>query len=131
MFSKSLRSPLFAFAECLLVLPAAALAVLALLRSFQPRQFEPAHTAWLFFQWTASHISRFDAGVIFLALPALVCFAGFASFANAWRENRALRDDLLSVLAILRRHITAVFVACAASLAAAILLLVGSHIITD
>lgn len=131
MFPKSLRSPGFAFAECLLVLPAAALVVLAVLRSLQPRQFEPAHTAWLLFQWTAAHVSRLDAAVIFLALPALVCFAGFLSFANAWRQDTALRDDLLSGLAILRRHFAAVLVACAASLAAAILLLVVSHVITD
>ena len=129
--SKSPRFPLFAFAEWLLVLPAAALFVAAALRQLQPRPFQPAHTAWLFFQWMAQHITRFDAAIIFLALPALVCVIGLTALCTAWREDDSLRNDVRSALMLLRRRLAALSMLAATSLAALILLAVVAHIITD
>lgn len=129
--TKAPRFPLFAFAEWLLVLPAAALLGAAALRPLQPRQFEPAHTAWLVFQWTAQHLTRFAAAIIFLALPALVCMFGFTALWSAWREDAALRDDLRSTLTLLRRRLAAISVFAATSLAALILLFALSRIIAD
>lgn len=129
--SKSSRSPLLAFAEWLLVLPAAALLAAAAIRQLQPRHFQPAYTAWLFFQWVAQHITRFDAAIIFLALPALVCAIGLTALWTAWREDDSLRNDVRSALTLLRRRLAAASMLAAASLAAFILLAVVTHIITD
>jgi len=51
--------------EWLMILPATLLLAAAALRMLQPRQYEPARTSWIIFEWTMTHVSRLVAAVPF------------------------------------------------------------------
>jgi hypothetical protein len=126
-------SKLFAVAvsEGLLVLPPALLLAAAALRFLQPRQYEPARTSWLIFDWTTTHISRAGAALLFLGLPSLAVVVGCAALLLLWRGNETLRRDVKAVVASLRRHLAIAILGIGTLLAGAILAAVFVHIITD
>jgi hypothetical protein len=129
--SKSFRLPLVAIAEWLMVLPATVLLAAAALRVLQPPQYEPARTSLLIFEWTTGHISRLGAATLFILIPALVVFAGYATLRRAWREDQALRQDAILGLTIFGRHLAAALLTAATLLAASIFLLAVFHVVTD
>jgi len=120
-----------AFSEWLLVLPAAILLVAAALRLMQPRQYEPARTSWLIFEWATTRISRTGAALLFIGLPAIAVVAGIAVLLTIWRGNETLRQDATAVMASLRRHLAIAILGTGTLLAGAILGAVLVHIITD
>ena len=126
-------SRLFAVAvsEWLLTLPAAVLLAAAALRVMQPRQYEPARTSLLIFDWTTTHISHAGAGLLFLGLPMIAVVIGCAALLLSWRRSETLRRDVAAALASLRRHFSVVILGTGTLLAAAILAAVVVHIITD
>jgi hypothetical protein len=127
--SKSFRIPLVAFAEWLLVLPATLFLAAAALRLLQPRQFEPARTSWIIFEWTTAHISQLGAAALFIGLPALVLIAGCATFRGIWREDQAFRQDTILALSVLRRHLAIGLLMAATVLAAAICTFAVVHLV--
>jgi hypothetical protein len=129
--SKPFRLPIFAISEGLLVLPATLFLAAASLRLLQPRQYQPARTGWIIFEWTTTHISQLGAAVLFLGMPGLVAVAGFGALLRMWRKDHALRHDVLLGLTVFRRHLTTGFVALATLLGAMILALAVAHVITD
>jgi hypothetical protein len=114
-----------------MVLPAAVFLAAAALRLLQPRQFEPAHTSWIIFDWTTTHISRLGAAMLFLVMPGMVVFAGCAALVRSWRENQTLRQDAALGLSIFRRHLAIGLLTTATLLAAAIFLFAVAHLVTD
>ena len=114
-----------------MVLPAAALFAMAILRQLQPRTHEPARTIWMIFEWASGQISRVGAAVIFLGLPALVCAIGGIALSRVWRRDAQLRQDVTGAVLIVRRNLAVAVLACAAIVAAAILTASVVHIITD
>ncbi len=98
------RLPVVAICEWLLVLPATVFLAAATLRLLQPREYEPARTSWVFFEWTLTHISRLGAATLFIGMPGVVVVAGCAALLRSWRQDQALRHDVAMTLAILRRH---------------------------
>ena len=122
---------LIAFGEWLMILPATLLLATAALRMLQPAQHEPAHTSWLVFNWTTAHISRLGAGILFLAMPAVVAIAGCIALWRAWHTDQELRSDGSAIAAILQRRGTIFVLMTATLLAAAVLALVVAHVITD
>ena len=138
--SNAFRWALLAIGEWLLVLPAALLLAAGALRSLQPPQHEPARTSWIIFQWTAAHVSRLGAALLFLGLPGVVAVVGCAALLRIWRVDRsavthnvdqALRQDAIAALAIFRRRLAVIFLTAATLLAGAVLTFVVVHIITD
>ena len=117
--------------EWLMVLPGAALFMMALLRQLQPRTHEPSRTIWLISEWAVSQISRAGAAVIFLGLPAMVFTIGGMALSRAWHRDPQLRQDVTGVVRIVRRNFAVAVLACAAIVAAAILAVSVVHIITD
>jgi hypothetical protein len=77
--SGSFRLPIVAISEWLLVLPAAVFLAAAALGILQPRQYEPARTSWIIFEWTATHVSWLGAAILFIGMPGVVVIAGFAT----------------------------------------------------
>ncbi len=135
--SNTFRWTLLAVSEWLMVLPAALLLAAAALRSLQPPQHEPARTSWIIFQWTAAHVSRLGAALLFLGLPGVVAVVGCAALLRIWRVDRsavthnvdqALRQDAIAALAIFRRRLAVIFLTAATLLAGAFVVV---HIITD
>lgn len=129
--SRRERTQLLAAAEWLITLPATVLLAAAAVRLLQPRQYEPAHTAWAVFEWAGAHISRLGAGVLFLALPAVALAIGSSAFLNAWRNDAVFRQDVALAWDALRRHISMLLLTAATLLAALILCLSVLHLITD
>jgi hypothetical protein len=129
--SKPFRLPILAISEWLLVLPASVFLVAAALRLLQPRQYQPARTGWIIFEWTATHISQLGAAVLFLGMPALVVVAGCGALLRMWRKDQALRHDVLLGLTVFRRHLATGFVALVTLLGAIILALAVAHVVTD
>jgi hypothetical protein len=129
--AKPSRLSVFAVGEWLLVLPATVFLAAAALRFLQPREYEPARTSWLIFEWTTTHISRMGAAWLFIGLPCLVVLAGAVALLRTWREDQTLRQDAVLGLAILRRHLAIGLFTAATLLAAAILTFAVAHIVTD
>jgi hypothetical protein len=130
-FSKPLRLPVVAIAEWLMVLPATVFLAAAALRPLQPRQYEPARTSWIIFEWTTTHISQLGAALLFIGMPSIVVLAGFAALIRTWREDQALRHDATLALTIFRRHLTIGLLTTATLMAAAIFTFAVAHLVTD
>jgi hypothetical protein len=129
--SKSFRFPLLAISEWVMVMPATVFLAVAALRLLQPRQYQPARASWVIFEWTTTHISRLGAAMLFLAMPGLVVVAGCSALLRMWREDQALRHDIVFGLTVFRRHLATGFLAVATLLGGAILALAVAHLITD
>jgi hypothetical protein len=125
------RFPWFAIVEWCLVFPAAVILMAAILRSAQPPQFEPARTSAIVFEWAASHLTRVDAAMVFIGLPALVLIAGYTELARAWKRAPSLRQDAAAVVAIVHRYVAHVLVAIASLAGGLILAAALVHIATD
>jgi hypothetical protein len=128
--SKPFRLSILAI-QWLMVLPAAVFITAAALRLLQPRQYEPAHTSSLIFEWTTTHISQVGAAMLFLAMPGAVVTGGCATLLRIWREDQALRRDAVLGLTIFRRHLAMGLLTTATLLAAAILTFALAHLVTD
>ena len=96
----------------------------------QPRQYEPAHTSGIIFEWMTTHLSKVHAAAIFLMLPTLAFIVGCAALRN-WQEDELLRWDAIAFIAVLRRNLPVAILAAGALAAAAVLMAAAVHMITD
>ena len=117
--------------ECLIVTPALFFIVVAILRGMQPREYEPARTSWLIFEWMQTHLSRADAAAMFLVLPAMAFTTGVWVLVRNWRENEPFRQDVLTAFAGLGRNLHMLILAAGAVTGAAIFAAAVVHMITD
>ncbi len=129
--AKPFRLSAFAIGEWLLVLPATVFLAAAALRLLQPRQYEPARTSWIIFEWTTTHISRLGAALLFIGLPGLVVLVGVVKLLRIWRTDQTLRQDAALGLTIFRRHLAIGLFMAATLLAAAIFTVAVAHLVTD
>ena len=125
------RLPLVAVCEWLIVLPATLLLAATALRMLQPRQYEPARTSWILLEWTAAHVTRLDAAILFIGMPGVVLVTGCATLLRKWWQDQALRHDARMMLGILRRHLAFGVLTVAVLLAGTILAVVTVHLATD
>ena len=123
--------PVLVVSEWLMVLPAALFLAAATLRMLQPRQFEPARTSWIIFDWTMTHISRFGAAILFVGMPGIVVVAGCATLLRTWRQDRALREDVTMTISTLQRHLVFGSLMAAVLLGGTILTAVVIHLVVD
>ena len=129
--ASSTKLSALAISEWLLVLPASLLLGAAVLRQIQPRQFEPARTGWVIFEWTTTHISQAGAAWLFLVLPAGAAVAGCVGLMLAWRKSGTLRQDTVAMFTSLRRNLAVAILGLGTLLAGSILAAAIIHIITD
>jgi hypothetical protein len=115
----------------LMVLPPALFLAAATLRMLQPRQYEPARTSWIIFDWTATHISRLGAAILFVGLPGIVIVTGCAALLQNWEQDQILRHDVRVAIESLRRHSLLGVLTAAVLFAGTILTVVISHLATD
>jgi hypothetical protein len=129
--SMSFRLQILAIGQWLMVLPATLFLAAATLRLLQPREYEPARTSWIIFQWMMTHVSRSGAAILLIGLPASAVIVGCTALLPTWRGDQALRQDSITALAILRRHLTLGLLTVVTLLAGAIVTLALAHTITD
>ena len=126
---KTIRRSLAA-AEVLLIAPAALFIAALMVRSFQPEQYEPAHTAARIVALYASS-THVGLWLLMMALPLIVLVVGCIALARAWRADAALRQAAHQIISAVRTHLAALFIACATSAAFVILAIVWLHVATD
>src|SRR5260370_3574569 len=125
------RLPVVVICEWLLVLTDRVLLAAAALRMLQPRQYEPARTSWIIYEWTVTHVSRLGAATLFIGMPGVVVDAGCVALLRSWRQDQTLRHDLTSTFAVFRRHFLVVLLAAAVLLAGAIFAAGTAHVVAD
>jgi hypothetical protein len=84
--SRSFRVPLIALSGWMLVLPAIVFLSAVALRLAGGRGLL-ARTAWVVFEWTASHVTRLGAALLFVGLPGLVVILGGITLVHIWRAG--------------------------------------------
>ena len=120
-----MRLRLLATAELLLVFPAALFLTALLLRSLQPIQYEPAHTAEHLVLWYAGRM--WSLWVLLLALPFIALVTGCTFLLYNWKQDVVLLNALKQSLGAVRAHLAVFFIAVATLAAAGILAIVVLH----
>ena len=126
---KAFRSSLAAV-EVTLLFPAVLFMTALFLRSIQPTQFEPSHTAQQIIDWYAAR-PHLGLWVLLIALPMMVVAIGLAWLARSWRNDADLRDSTMKLAMIIRRQASSMIVFAATSVATVILAIVALHVLSD
>lgn len=114
--------------ELLLISPAALFMTALLVRSLQPRQYEPARTAQLIVTWYA--VRPWTLWVLLVALPLAVLATGCATLLHSWNDDVELRQAGRETLAAIRAHVAPLLIAAATLTAAGVLAIVAVHMLT-
>jgi len=115
--------------EVVLILPASLFMAALLVRSVQPQQFEPAHTAQLIVDWYAAR-THVGLWLFLMALPLAALTIGCITLLRSVRSDPALRHAMHECAGAIRRHFAVVVVALATAASAVILGIVALHVIT-
>jgi len=115
--------------EVMLIFPAALFMTALIVRSVQPQQFEPAHTAQRIVDWYAAR-TQVGLWLFLIAFPLAVLAIGCVSLLRSWRSDPALRQAGLECAGAIRRHFAVLVVALATAASAVILCIVALHMIT-
>jgi hypothetical protein len=126
---KKLTHRSFATAELLLIFPAVLFMTALFLRSIQPQEYEPAHSAERIVEWYAAR-PHTGLWLLMIALPLIVMTAGSAALIRSWRSEEGLRAAARQTLAHLRAHFASFVVLAATAMATGILAVVVLHLIT-
>ena len=116
--------------ELLLVFPAVLFMTALFVRTIQPIDYEPAHTAQRIIDWYASSV-HVGLWILLITLPLIVLILGSATLLREWRRDDDLRDAALTMLALIRAHAATLLIGCTTATAFAILCIVALHVITD
>ncbi|HWX92541.1 MAG TPA: hypothetical protein VNY29_07900 [Terriglobales bacterium] len=125
------RVSVLAIGEWMMLLPATVVLAAAAVRLLQPRQYEPARTSWIIFDWATMHISRLGAAVLFAGIPGLVVVVGCTTLLRSWRSDPTLRGDAALGRSILRRNRMVAGLTTATLTAFAVLTFAVAHALTD
>lgn len=126
---KTIRSSLAA-AELILVFPAVLFMTALFVRSIQPIDYEPAHTAQRIVDWYASSV-HIGLWLLLIALPLTVLIIGSTTLLRAWRRDQAFHDAAVQMLGVIRAHAATLMIASATVTAGGILGVVAFHMLTD
>jgi hypothetical protein len=116
--------------EVLLIFPAALFMTALFVRSAQPQQFEPAHTAQRIVDWYAAR-THVGLWLFLMAFPLAVLVIGCVSLLRNWRSDAELRQAATECVGAIRQHFAVLIIALATVTSALILGIVVLHVITD
>ena len=120
---------LVAAIQLVLIFPAALFMTALVLRSLQPLQYEPAHSAQQLVMWYAGRM--WTLWVLLLSLPLIVLVVGCATLLHNWNRDSALPHTVQQSLAEIRAHVATLFVAATTLAAAGILAIVVLHMLAN
>lgn len=124
-----MRTRIIAALQLLLIFPAVLFMAALLLRSLQPQQYEPAHSAQLVVLWYAARM--WSLWILLLALPITVLVAGAATLLRSWNRDTALPGAARQLLAAIRSQLAMLVVAAATLAAGGILAIVVLHMLAN
>lgn len=128
---KRFRVSVLAIGEWMMLLPATVFLAAAAVCLLTPRQYEPARTSWIIFDWATMHISRLGAAVLFIGIPGLVIIVSSTTLLRSWRRDATVRGDAVLGLSILRRNLMLGLLTTATLTAFAILMFAVAHAVRD
>jgi hypothetical protein len=115
--------------EILLIAPAVLFMSALVVRSLQPQQLEPAHTAQRIVDWYAVR-PQLGLWVLLTALPLTVFLSGGLTLFRSWREPN-FRAAVRQIADASRAHLATLLIALATLSSAAILVVVAVHVLAD
>jgi hypothetical protein len=116
--------------ELLLVFPAVLFLTSLVVRSLQPQQYEPAHTAQSVVDWYATH-TPIGLFVFMITMPLVALGIGSLILVKQWRRNQTMRTATLEAIAIVRTHAATLLIAATTVTATGILAIVALHMLAD
>jgi hypothetical protein len=114
---------MIAFLQLVLIFPAALFMASLVVRNFGSLQYEPAHTAQKIAMWYAGR--GWTLRVLLFALPCMVLLSGCVALRTRYRAN-----EQHGTLASSRAHWPVRLVSVTTVASAAILAIVGFHVLT-
>ena len=124
-----MRTRIIAAIQLILIFPAALFMTALVVRSVQPLQYEPVHSAQQLVMWYAGRM--WTLWVLLLALPLAVLVTGCATLLRSWNRDTALMQTVRQSLAEIRAHMATLFVAATTLAAAGILAIVVLHMLAN
>lgn len=121
--------PALAALELTLLGPAVLFMAALVVRSLQPLQFEPAHTAQRIVDWYAAR-THLGLWIFLIGLPLFVLLTGYISLLRSWLSDPALRASAAACALTMRRHGAMLLLALSTATSAGILAIVALHLIT-
>ena len=115
--------------ELVLIFPAALFMTALVLRSLQPLQYEPAHSAQQLVLWYAGRM--WTLWVLLLGLPLTVLVTGCAASLGYWNAAVAVPHTAWRSLAMLRANLAPLFIAAITLAAGVILAIVALHMLAN
>lgn len=124
-----MRARVIAVMELVLIFPAALFMTALVLRSLQPLQYEPAHSAQQLVLWYAGRM--WTLWVLLLGLPLTVLVTGCAASLDYWNTAVAVPHTAWRSLAMLRANLAPLFIAATTLAAGVILAIVVLHMLAN
>jgi hypothetical protein len=124
-----MRTRIIAAAQLILIFPAALFMTALVVRSLQPVQYEPAHSAQQVVMWYAARM--WSLWILLLALPMAVLVTGCATLLQGWKRGTTLPQAVRQSLTAIRSHLATLFVAATTLVAGGILAIVVLHMMAD
>ena len=124
-----MRTRIIAGMELVLIFPAALFMTALALRSLQPLQYEPAHSAQQLVMWYAGRM--WTLWVLLLGLPFTVLVSGCAELLQSWNRDFVLPLTARQSPAMVRAHLATLFIAATTLLAGVILAIVVLHVLAN
>jgi hypothetical protein len=124
-----MRTRIIAAIQLVLLFPAALFMTALVLRSLQPPQYEPAHSAHQLVMWYAARM--WTLWVLLLALPLTVLITGCATLLHSRSLDLVRPHSARQLLALARSRLATFFVAATTLAAAGILAIVILHMLAN
>ena len=116
--------------EWFLVFPGALFMTALVVRSLQPIQFEPAHSAQRLVDWFSVR-PHVGLDLFLIALPLAAFVVGCSTLVRGWSRDVEMRRAAREMITAIRAHMATLFIAGATLVAGGILAIVAVHMITD
>lgn len=129
MKESDMRARVIAAMELVLIFPAVLFMTALVLRNLLPLQYEPARSAQQLVMWYAGRI--WTLWFLLLGLPLIVLVSGCAELLRSYNSDIVLPLTSQKSLAMVRAHLSSLFIAATTLMAGVILAIVISHVLAN
>jgi hypothetical protein len=124
-----MRKRVVAVMELVLIFPAVLFMTALVLRNLQPLQYEPARSAQQLVMWYAGRM--WTLWFLLLGLPLIVLVSGCAELLRSYNRDIVLPPTSQKSLAMVRAHLSSLFIAATTLVAGVILAIVVLHVLAN
>jgi hypothetical protein len=124
-----MRTRVIAVMELVLIFPSVLFMSALVLRHLQPLQYEPARSAQQLVMWYAGRM--WTLWFLLLGLPLIVLVSGCAELLRSYNRDIFLPLTSQKSLAMVRAHLSSLFIAATTLMAVVILAIVVLHVLAN